>query len=408
MRVTFFLYRFPVASETFILNQIVWFMQQGHDVGIISVFPGDLKNAHPQFRQYELGDRTTYLMPERTIGGKKRLLKRAAALLPHLVHPRTWKSLDFRKYGENALKLVLPTIVAQHKKAYEADVFVAHFGPVGALANELREFKVLKGHVATVFHGYDLSRRNTLRAFRNNYDRLLRGGDLFLPISNLWGRTLVTLGADPAKIKLVRMGVDVESFNFEPRRGFHRPLRIVTVARLTEKKGIDVAIEACALLRQWDVDFEYVIVGDGDSQPALSEAIRKADLAERVKLLGFKPQNEVRNHLMHADLFLLPSKTAADGDMEGIPVALMEAMATGLPVVSTEHSGIPELIQNGVTGWTAKEGDALSLANLLKALATGEGDDLSSITQNARKAIEQNFNLELEYRKLSGYLEGLV
>ena len=147
------------------------------------------------------------------------------------------------------------------------------------------------------------------------------------------------MGCPQEKITVSRMGVDLERFTRRPVKVPGKPLQIISVARLTEKKGLHVAIEACRQLRARGVDFRYRILGIGPWERRLRTLIEQYQLEDYVEMPGFKPSHEVKAMLDEADVFLLPSVTGADGDMEGIPVALMEAMAVGIPVVSTLHSG---------------------------------------------------------------------
>ena len=121
-----------------------------------------------------------------------------------------------------------------------------------------------------------------------------------------------------------------------------------------------MAIEACRQLKARGVDFRYRILGIGPWERRLRTLIEQYELETHVEMPGFKPSHEVKAMLDEADVFLLPSVTGADGDMEGIPVALMEAMAVGIPVVSTLHSGIPELIKSDHSGWLVPENNAMA------------------------------------------------
>ncbi len=122
---------------------------------------------------------------------------------------------------------------------------------------------------------------------------------------------------------------------------------------------------------------------------------------------GFKPSHEVKAMLDGADLFLLPSVTGVDGDMEGIPVALMEAMAVGIPVISTLHSGIPELIDAEKSGWLVPENDAHALADKLQAFAEIDEQTLRPMLTRAREKVETEFNQQRIYRELAGLLQTL-
>ncbi|WP_158783540.1 glycosyltransferase [Pantoea sp. BAV 3049] len=407
MKLTFFTMRFPVASETFVLNQVTYFIDQGYDVEIISVFPGDLDNRHGAFDSYNLAEKTHYLLPEDTSSNAEKLKQRLKIVLPKMLSPTTIRSLNIGRYGAQSSKLLLPAIVAGAKQTFIADVFLVHFGYAGALANKLRELNVLRGKQATVFHGADISRRHILEEHKLDYTNLFRQTELLLPISHLWENKLIAMGCPPEKIHVTRMGIEPEKFNLKVRDGLHSPLRIVSVARLTEKKGLGVAVEACKHLKEQGANFEYTIVGNGDMEEELRNTIRSANLEDCVKMVGFRPQEEIKRYLDEADIFLLPSLTAADGDMEGIPVALMEAMAVGLPVVSSDHSGIPELIENNVSGWLAPEGDARALAEILLKLAKSDVD-IAPVVAAARQKVETEFNQHIAYRQLAELLEQLA
>lgn len=407
MKLTFFTMRFPVASETFVLNQVTHFIDAGYEVEIISVFPGDLVNRHAAFDEYGLAAKTHYLLPEEKISIVDKLNQRIKLVLPKVTKPSLLRSLNMRRYGAQSSKLLLPSIVANAKQTFTADVFLVHFGYAGALANKLRELGVLKGKQATVFHGADISRRHILEEHKLDYVNLFRQSELMLPISNLWKNKLIEMGCPPEKIHVTRMGIEPEKFNFQPRQAFQTPLRIVSVARLTEKKGLDVAVKASAILKQRGGQFQYTIIGNGDQDEMMRDFIAREGMEDCVSMPGFKPQEEIRRALSEADIFLLPSKTAADGDMEGIPVALMEAMAVGLPVVSTFHSGIPELIENNVSGWLVEEDDPEALAETLLKLSQGEVD-VAPVVAAARHKVETEFNQHIAYGELAQILERLV
>jgi colanic acid/amylovoran biosynthesis glycosyltransferase len=407
MKLTFFTMRFPVASETFVLNQVTHFIDAGYEVEIISVFPGDLVNRHAAFDEYGLAAKTHYLLPEEKISIVDKLNQRIKLVLPKVTKPSLLRSLNVRRYGAQSSKLLLPSIVANAKQTFTADVFLVHFGYAGALANKLRELGVFKGKQATVFHGADISRRHILEEHKLDYVNLFRQSELMLPISNLWKNKLIEMGCPPEKIHVTRMGIEPEKFNFQPRQAFQTPLRIVSVARLTEKKGLDVAVKASAILKQRGGQFQYTIIGNGDQDEMMRDFIAREGMEDCVSMPGFKPQEEIRRALSEADIFLLPSKTAADGDMEGIPVALMEAMAVGLPVVSTFHSGIPELIENNVSGWLVEEDDPEALAETLLKLSQGEVD-VAPVVAAARHKVETEFNQHIAYGELAQILERLV
>lgn len=157
------------------------------------------------------------------------------------------------------------------------------------------------------------------------------------------------------------------------------------------KKGLEYALRACAELKKRGIDYHFTIVGTGPLETELNLLIAELALQDFVTLEGFQPQEKVKEILDCSDVFLLPSVTASNGDMEGIPVALMEAMSNGLPVVSTKHSGIPELIENNESGWLANEKNSIQLADILQNIAKGNYS-VQDITRQARVVIETKFN----------------
>lgn len=404
MKVGFFLLKFPLSSETFVLNQITAFIDMGHDVEIVALHKGDLENTHASFTAYRLADKTRWLLDEPQ-GRCAKLCYRSAAALQGISRVATWKALNVARYGDEARNLILAAICGRNPRAFAADVFIAHFGPAGVTAAKLRELGVISGKIATVFHGIDISHREVLARYTPEYQRLFRRGDVMLPISNLWAERLNAMGCPAEKIAVSRMGIDMARFTLREAKAPGVPLDILSVARLTEKKGLHVAIEACRQLKEQGVAFRYRILGIGPWERRLRTLIEQYQLDDVIEMSGFKPSHQVKALLDQADVFLLPSVTGADGDMEGIPVALMEAMAVGLPVVSTVHSGIPELVESGKSGWLVPENDAQALAQRLAAFSELDSEGLQTIVRRAREKIETEFNQSVINHQLASRLQ---
>jgi glycosyltransferase involved in cell wall biosynthesis len=170
------------------------------------------------------------------------------------------------------------------------------------------------------------------------------------------------------KIHVIHCGVDPQRFYPVPRPTARTPWQLLCVASLQEYKGQRYLIEACHILRQQGLDFECRLVGRGKDLPKLERQIAESGLSDCVHLLGPKSQDEVADLMTAADAFVLPSVVQSNRKMEGIPVALMEALASELPVVSTRISGIPELVEDGVSGLLVPPRDAQALADALLRL----------------------------------------
>jgi colanic acid/amylovoran biosynthesis glycosyltransferase len=173
------------------------------------------------------------------------------------------------------------------------------------------------------------------------------------------------------------------------RKGACARIRIVTVGRLVEKKGVEDAIRAVADL---PLSYEFTVAGDGPLRPSLERIA--AGLGVNVRFIGALRQDEVADLLASANIFLAPSVTASDGDVEGIPVSIMEAMASGLPVVSTRHAAIPELLTDGRSGLLAAEHDVPRLTRHLMTLA-GNPELRVRMGAAGRKTMVREFDIAI-------------
>ncbi|MBL0717180.1 MAG: glycosyltransferase, partial [Desulfosarcina sp.] len=366
MKIAFFVQKFPAISETFILNQITGLIDSGHEIDIYSARSSDEVKIHPDVEKYNLLKKTHYIdIPKNRA---LRFFKGFEFLLRNFCkNPRMYLNiLDIIIHGKKTGNLFLFYLANYFNKDY--DIVHCHFGPIGLNAVMLKEIKAPVKKIITTFHASDLT------VFLKNknsdvYEDLFKHGDLFLPISQRWKKRLVELGCDENRIMVHHMGVDFRSFKYKPRvPAADGEIRIISVARLVEKKGIEFGIQAVSRLVKSNQKIKYNIIGDGPLKNEYQKLIQSLGVDKNIKLSGWKRQSEVMENLDKSHILLAPSVTAKDGDQEGIPLALMEAMAMGLPVISTLHSGIPELIENGVTGFLVPEKDASALFHTLKYL----------------------------------------
>ena len=205
-------------------------------------------------------------------------------------------------------------------------------------------------------------------------------------------------------ITIVPCGIDVASYPFRtlPRPG-SGAVRALCVASLQEYKGHRVLLDALASGRPELADLELDLIGDGVLRDALQARARELGIADRVHFLGPRTESEVRDALAGADVFVLPSIVAADGQMEGLPVALMEALACGVPTVSTSLSGIPEIIRPEVTGLLAAPGDASALADaLVRTIADPDG--AAARARAGRTLVEREFDANSTVTSLADLL----
>jgi colanic acid/amylovoran biosynthesis glycosyltransferase len=385
---------FPALSETFILNQITGLIERGHSVSIFAERASRDTEVHPDVDRFGLRGLTRYeALPERFPDRLMRFPSASRATMPFL------RSLNVFRFGSAAASLRLAWSVGLVDGASDFDVVQCHFGALGLKAALLRELGALRGKIVTAFHGEDIT--NYPRRFPGNvYAPLFAHGDLFLPISARWNDTLIAMGCPLDRIRVHRMGVDLR--HFSPASAAARrdgPLRVITVARLVEKKGIADAILAVSKL---GAEFEYVIVGDGPLRAELESLAQANGVADRVRFTGSLPRAGVAELLRSSSVCVAPSVTAADGDIEGIPVSIMEAMAAGLPVVSTRHSAMDELVEDGVSGFLAAEHDVPALTRSL-ALLAADPALRARMGEAGRRIVAREFDAGV----LAGRLEAL-
>ena len=212
-------------------------------------------------------------------------------------------------------------------------------------------------------------------------------------------------GAIADRIKIVRCGVD--STLFQPRIERARRDTVFAVGRLVAKKGLDLLVESMALLPSRT---RCVIAGDGPERTELERRSEELGLGDRIQFLGAIPTGQIREWMARADVFALPCRRARDGDIDGIPVVLMEAMASGLPVVSVGVSGVPELVLDGRTGLLAREGDSRSLADAIQRLMD-HPDEARGLAKEAYAHVTAHFDqrenalrlLELVHRETASH-----
>jgi colanic acid/amylovoran biosynthesis glycosyltransferase len=398
MKFAFIVGQFPVLSETFILNQITGLIDRGHQVDIYTPQRRETPVVQTDVEKYNLLAHTyspvpmPQSLPMRIIQG----LKLIATYFPK--DPKTaFNLLNVFKYGRRAASLWQFYTAAPLLGRGPYDAIHCHFGPSGFKGALLRELGVLQGKLITTFHGSDITTYLKEKGDRA-YDPLFQVGDLFLPISEHWKQQLLKVGCDQHKIVVHHMGIDCDKFSFAPR--FLKdsdPIRLITICRLVEKKGVEYGIRAVAQLIKSNPNLrsrlEYSIAGDGPLKANLEDLIQKLEIGETVRLLGWKQQQDLVELLNQSHILLAPSVTSHDGNQEGIPVALMEAMARGLPVISSLHSGIPELIENGKSGFLVPERDVDGLAAKLNHLIQ-HPEIWPDLGKAGRTQVEQHFNIQ--------------
>ncbi|HET6361465.1 MAG TPA: glycosyltransferase [Gemmatimonadota bacterium] len=394
MRIAFLVNEFPALSEMFILQQITGLLDRGHDVDIYSALPPRVGKIHADVERYQLLARTTYWptihsdLPQRALCAAKLSLELAFSCPRILL-----EALNFRARGPQWKSGRFIFAGAGLRKTHECyDIIQCHFGTLGLVGSFLKEIGVLSGPMVTAFHGADVN-VSPQKWGVGVYNSLFRTPGLFTANSNYTRDAVIRLGCDPARIHILRMGTDPAEFPFRERVLHAEEIpTVLTIGRLTEKKGIEIGIRAIGLLAQRGVLVRYHVVGDGPLRSHLEGVIRDLGLEDRVQLLGSRVRQEVIEELSRAHLFVLPSVTTRDGDREGQGVVLQEAQAAGLPVVATDHNGLPESFLPGVSGYLVPEYDPNALADRLQTLIENP-QSWPEMGRSGRRFVESEFDL---------------
>jgi glycosyltransferase involved in cell wall biosynthesis len=341
------IFRAPLfnASETFV---------QTHAAGLRRYRPvvagvEDKGNARPELRPMMIVEREGLRL--KLLGSAPRLLRRLRAERPALVH--------------------------------------AHFATDGLLALPLSE--ALGVPLVTTLHGFDVSRSRAalLRSGRPGWmryallgRRLRERGSLFVAVSDAIRRRALGQGFPPERTVLLYNGVDLGRF----QAGTPEPGLILHVGRLVEKKGTSLLLRAFAEVARRRPEARLVVIGDGPLRARLER-----EAGERVEFAGALPPDEVARRMGRAWLLAAPSVTAPDGDSEGLPTVVCEAAAASLPVVASDHSGLPEAVVDGETGFLVREGDVAALAGRLETLLAS-ADLRARMAGAARRLAEERFD----------------
>jgi len=400
MKILFFLNEFPSQSQTFILNQILGTVDNGASASIVATKKPNIVGESKDIQKYKLLDNTLYLLQP-----PKKYFPRIMRLLKLCLEFKIWEkplvvlnALNFLKFGKEALSLKLLFFAIQFStKNY--DVIHCQFGTIAPLAVKLKQVGAINGKIVVSFRGYDLVKQ--LKKKPGYYDSILNKINLFLPVSGSLKKILIKIGAEPDRVTVLHSGISLENFTFNNNvnTSVNDIIHIISIARLVEKKGLKYSIQAVAALVTMGHNLTYTIIGDGPLRSTLEELVKKLNIESNIHFSGSKSHDEVLSSLINADIFIAPSVTAKDGDQEGIPNVLKEAMALGIPVISTKHAGIPELVINKKTGFLVPERDINAITEYILHIINNI-QSLDGIKQNARDLI---FN-EYDSKKINNYL----
>lgn len=382
-RVGYVVKRYPRFSETFIVNEIMAHEAAGLRVSIFSLRPPI--DSHFQDALARVRAPVTYIdhgsVRGRTLWAALRRGRNLAGAA------RASGGLLSLLDSADALEVHQAILLAEAVQSQGIDHLHAHFATtatsVAAMAARLVGVDYsFTAHAKDIFHEEVDARR---------LGALASGARAVITVSDFNERYLRDrLGFGARKVRRIYNGLDLARFPFVASRPPGR--RVLAVGRLVEKKGLGHLVEACGILRDQGDPVECRIIGTGEEEPRLRSQIAALDLHDRVRLLGSLPREAVVQELREAHIFVAPCVRGSDGNRDGLPTVLLEAMAVGTPCVSTPVTGIPELVEHEVTGLLVPEGDpgalALSMARLLDDRSRAE-----IFARAGRRRVEERFDI---------------
>jgi glycosyltransferase involved in cell wall biosynthesis len=393
-KVAYIVSMFPCWSETFILREMVELQRRGIEVTVVSLKPCSESMVHPEAAAMVEQGHVVYAAPVRST------VRFAGHML---VHPRRVLRL-FREFGRN-FRGSWPSLA----KSFGSMVLAAD------VIGVMRERGIR--HVHAPWATYPSTAAwccSSLGGFTFSFTA--RAHDLFLEDHAIsvklrearFAQTITEYNSKlierrylkqaPGKLHVIHSSLDPAEFDV--RRQPANPALLLSVGRMVEMKGFSDLVDACALLRARGLEFRCTIVGEGPLRDALQDRIAELGLGSQVQLQSPLPQAEIRRLLGQAACFVLPCVTAGNGDQDGIPNVLMEAMAARVPVVSCATSGVPELVQHEVTGLLAETRDPASLARAIERLL-GDPVLAKRLVRAGRSRVDAQFDIATNAGRLA-------
>jgi colanic acid/amylovoran biosynthesis glycosyltransferase len=282
----------------------------------------------------------------------------------------------------------------------------AHFGTEGYHRLPLK--RTLNVPLVTTFYGADISEMPAKSRWRRRYRRLFKEGNLFLFEGPYMAQTAVDLGCPPSKTRVIHLGVDLDRIAFRARalKSDAEPVRILMAASFREKKGIPYGIRAFARATRRVPNLELTIIGGARSRSErrlmhhCAAIVRREGIADRVRFMGYVPYPSYLREQRRSHIFLAPSVTARSGDTEGgAPVSIIEASAAGMPIVSTRHCDIPEVVVDGVSGVLVPERNVEALSRAIVDIVASP-ESWREIGQAGRAHVEAEYDIRVQVAKL--------
>jgi colanic acid/amylovoran biosynthesis glycosyltransferase len=403
MKIAYMMSRFPKITETFVLYEMVAVMQLGIAVEIYPLMREHTTTMHPEaVPLVEQAHFTAHISLEIILTNLRALVSQ----------PRTYfltlftslrATLGSRRFFTGILAFYPKSVYLAYKMQAAGITHIhAHFASFpAATAYIIHQFTDIP--YSFTAHGSDLHRDQHML-----YEKI-HDSKFVATISKYNHQILLSYcdESDVEKVRIIHCGVDVDAFKPDNNYGDTNTLNLLCIGTLHEVKGQKYLIQACARLKESGIKFQCHFIGDGPDETVLQEEVAHKNLSDEITFHGRLLRSEVIRILSQADIVITPSVPTNDGRREGIPVVIMEAMAFGIPVIASDLSGIPELIDPNINGILVPPGDVDAIATAIERLIS-KPNLRRKLGTNGRQKIIDEFNLDENARILSELFEEIT
>ncbi len=394
LKIAFFVGIFPVVSESWLVEQIEELLKRGVLIELFVFRKGDMKNIDQKVKDLNLLDKTIFL--DFPLPWSERLLKATPLFFKVLFRkPSLFFKIFNKKYGKDAYSLkYLFWVAPLFDKLDKFDLIHCHFGTTGNKFVIIDSILNTKKKLIASFYGLDASMYIKERG-KDFYKKLIERANYILPNSDDMRKHLLKNGFNKKRTLVQYLGLDFNKYKFLQREYKVGDIfNIVFVGRFVEKKGIGDLLKSFAFLQKKYSFARLHLIGDGVEKVKIKKIVKDLGIEKFIKFYGFQKHNNVLK-ILNNDMHLMVqlSKTAKNGDKEGLPYILTEAQALGLPIVSTKHAGIPEEVKENFSSFLVSEGDWQS-AFLKIEFFIKNPEKVEIFSLNARKFIKEKFDIK--------------
>lgn len=389
MKSAYLLSVFPKLSESFVLNEITEQLKSNSEILIFSMNKPTEKITHEEVQEYNLLEKTHYF----SLNGIFKI--NTTKFIINFIRTIFYEVSNLR-IPANSFKIAYFATIMEENGVTQVHT---HFATMGIYAKELGD--LLKIPYTLTAHAYDIYVNPKADKLKN----IMENAAAVITISEYNKNYLkYDIGVEN-RIDVIRCGINGRKFN--PRKTSKKeqhPIKILTVSRFVEKKGIEYLIKSIPLVLKEIPNCEFIVVGSGPLMESLQDLAKRLNVDSVIKFKGDVSDSDLLNYYNDADMFVLPCIVAKNGDRDGIPVAMMEAMALEIPLISTNVSGIPELVEDGISGILVPPKDEKAISEAVIKLCKNE-DLRIQMGKKGREIVLEKYNIKNETKKLEVLFE---